>query len=251
MHTGANGSASGDKRPQRASEGSPGRRRVARGTHRCPRWDTRPPPVRGSRKRAEVSSSPVIRANERRKLSASLRPTRRDSNTQPLAGTVGNVIAVRSRRWHPPGSVIVGLASVLAAVVAISGCGQRDQNNPQSGVAERREQPPPSERNQDLLSDKASRATPTKPPNESKPTTGEWTPSAEKDGVGRGSGDSQEPRASRKSAGGRADGGGRTSSLLGSTPSVDSPEGRRLLRESPDCRDAPPPPPGYSGPVQC
>jgi hypothetical protein len=170
---------------------------------------------------------------------------------QPLAGTVGNVIAVRSRRWHPPGSVIVGLASVLAAVVAISGCGQRDQNNPQSGVAERREQPPPSERNQDLLSDKASRATPTKPPNESKPTTGEWTPSAEKDGVGRGSGDSQEPRASRKSAGGRADGGGQTSSLLGSTPSVDSPEGRRLLRESPDCRDAPPPPPGYSGPVQC
>ena len=35
------------------------------------------------------------------------------------------------------------------------------------------------------------------------------------------------------------------------TPSVDSPEGQRLLEESPDCQNLPPPPPNYDGPVQC
>ena len=34
------------------------------------------------------------------------------------------------------------------------------------------------------------------------------------------------------------------------TPSVNSPEGQRLLQETPECR-AHPPPPGYEGPVQC
>ena len=34
------------------------------------------------------------------------------------------------------------------------------------------------------------------------------------------------------------------------TPSVDSPEGRQLL-QSDQCKEAPPPPPGYDGPVQC
>jgi hypothetical protein len=35
------------------------------------------------------------------------------------------------------------------------------------------------------------------------------------------------------------------------TPSANSPEGRKLLEESPDCQNVPPPPPGYDGPVQC
>jgi hypothetical protein len=34
-------------------------------------------------------------------------------------------------------------------------------------------------------------------------------------------------------------------------PSVDSAEGQRELRENPDCRNVPPPPPSYHGPVQC
>jgi hypothetical protein len=37
----------------------------------------------------------------------------------------------------------------------------------------------------------------------------------------------------------------------GGTPSVDSPEGQRLLKQDPQCREVPPPPPGYHGPVQC
>ena len=36
----------------------------------------------------------------------------------------------------------------------------------------------------------------------------------------------------------------------GATPSVDSPEGRRVLQTSPECLSHPPPP-GYHGPVQC
>jgi hypothetical protein len=36
----------------------------------------------------------------------------------------------------------------------------------------------------------------------------------------------------------------------GATPSVDSPEGRRILQSDPECRSHPPPP-GYHGPVQC
>jgi beta-lactam-binding protein with PASTA domain len=37
----------------------------------------------------------------------------------------------------------------------------------------------------------------------------------------------------------------------GGTPSVNSREGQRALHSSPDCQHAPPPPPGYKGPVQC
>jgi hypothetical protein len=35
------------------------------------------------------------------------------------------------------------------------------------------------------------------------------------------------------------------------TPSVDSAEGQQQLKQDPDCKDAPPPPPSYHGPVQC
>jgi hypothetical protein len=37
----------------------------------------------------------------------------------------------------------------------------------------------------------------------------------------------------------------------GGTPSVDSPEGQKLLEQDPQCKDVPPPPPNYHGPVQC
>src|SRR5437763_14620687 len=37
----------------------------------------------------------------------------------------------------------------------------------------------------------------------------------------------------------------------GGAPSVDSPEGQRMLHTDPDCRGEPPPPPSYHGPVQC
>jgi hypothetical protein len=32
---------------------------------------------------------------------------------------------------------------------------------------------------------------------------------------------------------------------------VGTPQGQRELQSSPDCQDAPPPPKGYKGPVQC
>jgi hypothetical protein len=35
------------------------------------------------------------------------------------------------------------------------------------------------------------------------------------------------------------------------TPHVNTPQGRQELQQSPDCKNAPPPPPGYKGPVQC
>ena len=35
------------------------------------------------------------------------------------------------------------------------------------------------------------------------------------------------------------------------TPHVNTPQGQRELQQSPDCKNAPPPPPGYKGPVQC
>jgi FtsZ-interacting cell division protein ZipA len=35
------------------------------------------------------------------------------------------------------------------------------------------------------------------------------------------------------------------------TPHVNTPQGQRALRQDPDCQDAPPPPKGYKGPVQC
>lgn len=35
------------------------------------------------------------------------------------------------------------------------------------------------------------------------------------------------------------------------TPNVNTPEGQQLLKTSPDCANTPPPPPGYTGPVQC
>ena len=37
----------------------------------------------------------------------------------------------------------------------------------------------------------------------------------------------------------------------GGAPPASSPEGQRALRNNPDCQNAPPPPPGYTGPVQC
>jgi type II secretory pathway pseudopilin PulG len=37
----------------------------------------------------------------------------------------------------------------------------------------------------------------------------------------------------------------------GGAPSVDSPQGKQELKQSPDCQGEPPPPPGYHGPVQC
>jgi hypothetical protein len=37
----------------------------------------------------------------------------------------------------------------------------------------------------------------------------------------------------------------------GGTPSADTPEGKKLLQQSPDCKNKPPPPPDYHGPVQC
>jgi beta-lactam-binding protein with PASTA domain len=37
----------------------------------------------------------------------------------------------------------------------------------------------------------------------------------------------------------------------GGTPAVNSPRGQQQLHQSPDCKNAPPPPPGYTGPVQC
>ena len=44
---------------------------------------------------------------------------------------------------------------------------------------------------------------------------------------------------------------GTTTPPSSDTPSANSPEGRRLLEESPDCQNQPPPPPDYDGPVQC
>jgi hypothetical protein len=35
------------------------------------------------------------------------------------------------------------------------------------------------------------------------------------------------------------------------TPHANTPQGQRELQQSPDCKDAPPPPKGYKGPVQC
>ena len=35
------------------------------------------------------------------------------------------------------------------------------------------------------------------------------------------------------------------------TPHVNTKQGKRELKQSPDCQDAPPPPKGYKGPVQC
>ena len=37
----------------------------------------------------------------------------------------------------------------------------------------------------------------------------------------------------------------------GGSPPANSPEGRHAMQQSPDCQGVPPPPPGYSGPVQC
>jgi hypothetical protein len=37
----------------------------------------------------------------------------------------------------------------------------------------------------------------------------------------------------------------------GGAPPANSPEGQQALRNNPDCQNAPPPPPGYTGPVQC
>jgi hypothetical protein len=37
----------------------------------------------------------------------------------------------------------------------------------------------------------------------------------------------------------------------GGAPPANSPEGHNALRNNPDCQNAPPPPPGYTGPVQC
>ena len=43
-----------------------------------------------------------------------------------------------------------------------------------------------------------------------------------------------------------------TAPLGGSkTPSTTTPKGKQLLQQSPDCKNAPPPPPDYHGPVQC
>jgi hypothetical protein len=35
------------------------------------------------------------------------------------------------------------------------------------------------------------------------------------------------------------------------TPPANSQQGQQLLKQSPDCKNAPPPPPDYHGPVQC
>jgi len=43
-----------------------------------------------------------------------------------------------------------------------------------------------------------------------------------------------------------------TAPLGGShTPSTTTPQGQKLLQQSPDCKNVPPPPPNYKGPVQC
>ena len=43
-----------------------------------------------------------------------------------------------------------------------------------------------------------------------------------------------------------------TAPLGGShTPSTTTPQGQNLLKQSPDCKNAPPPPSDYKGPVQC
>jgi hypothetical protein len=43
-----------------------------------------------------------------------------------------------------------------------------------------------------------------------------------------------------------------TAPLGGShTPSTTTPQGQELLKKSPDCKNVPPPPPDYKGPVQC
>lgn len=43
-----------------------------------------------------------------------------------------------------------------------------------------------------------------------------------------------------------------TAPLGGShTPSTTTPQGQNLLKQSPDCKNVPPPPPDYKGPVQC
>jgi hypothetical protein len=43
-----------------------------------------------------------------------------------------------------------------------------------------------------------------------------------------------------------------TAPLGGSkTPSTTTPQGQKLLQQSPDCKNVPPPPPDYKGPVQC
>jgi hypothetical protein len=64
--------------------------------------------------------------------------------------------------------------------------------------------------------------------------------------AGSGSG-----RGASAGGGGGAAGTSSRARLIGPTPQVNTPEGQRLMRESPDCRNAPPPPPGYNGPVQC
>ena len=40
-------------------------------------------------------------------------------------------------------------------------------------------------------------------------------------------------------------------SRYGGSPPAHSPEGERKRRQTSDCKDLPPPPPGYNGPVQC
>jgi hypothetical protein len=43
-----------------------------------------------------------------------------------------------------------------------------------------------------------------------------------------------------------------TAPLGGShTPATTTPQGQKLLQQSPDCKNVPPPPPNYKGPVQC
>ena len=66
--------------------------------------------------------------------------------------------------------------------------------------------------------------------------------------------------AGQQAAVGQTTTGGTTTDQSGSTgssggtaagtPSVDSTQGKQILKSSPECRDHPPPP-GYHGPVQC
>src|SRR5437763_789501 len=35
------------------------------------------------------------------------------------------------------------------------------------------------------------------------------------------------------------------------TPPVNSPEGKKILKTDPGCKNTPPPPPDYKGPIQC
>jgi hypothetical protein len=46
-------------------------------------------------------------------------------------------------------------------------------------------------------------------------------------------------------------GGGQTTTPSDQAPSVDSTEGQQKLKQDPDCKSLPPPPPSYHGPVQC